>query len=152
MRPAHLLLTSLVAFAAAGTAIYASDPMALYARIDKVVLEPPAGGPETIQIWGVFSLAKPDDRNDYLPPARGYLYFKLAPNPDAARKEWADLKEIAGTNQIVSFGSRYDLRARLRSVDERPENPDPYVVSIGVVKVRGNTAYPPVRALVDYRN
>ena len=150
MKAAHLLLTTFAAFAA-GAVADASDPMALYARIDKVVFEPATGAPDAIQIWGVFSLAKPDNRNDYLPPARGYLYFKLAADADVARKEWSDLKAIAGTGEVVSLGSRYQLNARLRRADERPENPDPYVVSIGLQRMRGQTTYPPVRALIEYR-
>ena len=120
----------------------ASDPMALYARVDKVLVEA-----QTIQIWGVFALARPGDRNDYLPPARGYLYFTIKDNPTAARAEWADLQRLAGTGQIVSLGSRYDLKARLRPLDEKPANPDPYVVSIGLTRSRDDSGNPPVRAL-----
>ena len=131
---------------------YASDPTGVYARVDKVALEPNAESAETIQIWGVFSLAKSDDRSDYLPAARGYLYVKLANNKNAARKEWADLKEIAGTGQIVGFGSRYEGRPRLRKADERPENPDPFSTNIGLQKVRSRTDWPPIRAILDYRD
>ena len=152
MKMTHLFLKTILMFLLAVTWGYASDPTAVYARIDRIVLEPTPEAPDTIQIWGVFSLATPNDRNDYLPPARGYLYFKLAANRETARKEWTDLKEVAGTGQIVSFGSRYQLRTQLRKPDERPENPDAYVVSIGLTKVRGNTNYPPVRTLIDYRN
>jgi hypothetical protein len=133
---------------AAGVGLaYASDPTAVYARVDKVVLEQ-----ETIQVWGVFSMAKPDDRNFYLPPARGYLYFKLGDDPSNARKEWADLKQMAGGGQLVSFGSRYKFKARLRKPEERPESPDPYVANFGMAKVRAKTDYAPVRALLDYKD
>jgi hypothetical protein len=131
---------------------HASDPMAIYARVDKVVLEPNPDLPDTIQVLGVFSMAKPNDRTDFLPPARGYLYFKLTGNDQRARKEWADLKQVAGTGQIISFGNRYQMKARLRKPEERLENPDPYVVSIGLAKVRSDTQYPPVRALADYKD
>ena len=57
------------------TLTHASDPTAVYTRIERVVLEPNAEAPQAIQVWGVFAMAKPDDRNDYLPPKRGYLYF-----------------------------------------------------------------------------
>ena len=126
---------------------HASDPMALYARVDKVIVEPTSGGPQTIQIFGVFALAKPDDRNDYLAPARGYLYFTVKDNPTAARAEWADLQRLAGTGQIVSLGSRYELKPRLRPLDEKPVNPDPYVVSMGLMRSRDDSGNPPVRAL-----
>src|SRR5262249_61115990 len=105
-----------------------------------------------VRAWGVFALARPDDRNDCLPPARGYLYFPLPADARAARAEWADLAQVAGSGQIVSFGSRYDRAARLRRADERPANPDPYSVNIGLTKVRGRTDYPPVRALAAFRN
>ena len=152
MKTMRLSIAALViagAWAAVGSA---SDPTALYARVDRVVVQPSADQPRTIQIWGVFSMARPDDRNDYLPPARGYLFFTLAGAPEAARKEWADLQQVAGTRQIVSFGSRYDLRARLRTADEPPASPDPYVVSMGLTKVNGRTDYAPVRALVDFKD
>lgn len=141
MKKALLILAASVGLA------HASDPTAVYARVDKVVLEP-----EAIQVWGVFSMAKPDDRNDYLPPARGYLYFKLGDDPSNARKEWSDLKQMAGGGQLVSFGSRYKLKARLRKPEERPENPDAYVANFGMAKVRAKTDYAPVRALLDFKD
>jgi len=143
-----VLLASLIG----ATLAYASDPTAVYARIDKVVLEPNAQEPQTIQVWGVFAMAKPDDRNDYLPPARGYLYFTLTGGGTAARAEAADLKQVAGTGQIVSFGSRYGLKARLRPSDERPANPDAYSVNIGLTRVGGRTDYAPIRALAAFKN
>lgn len=143
-----VLLASLVCV----TPAYASDPTAVYARVDKVVLEPNADSPQAIQVWGVFAMAKPDDRNDYLAPVRGYLYFTVIGGNQAARAEWADLKQVAGTRQIVSFGSRYQLKARLRPSDERPASPDPYAVNIGLTKVRGRTDYAPVRALAAFKN
>jgi hypothetical protein len=133
------------------TLIHASDFTGIYARIDKVILEPNADSPDRIQVWGVFSLADPADRQGYLAPARGYLYFKLDANPKAARNEWNDLKQIAGSREIVAFGSR-GQKVRLRKSDEKAEIPDPYVTNIGLTKVRGKTDYPPVRALLDYKD
>jgi hypothetical protein len=142
-------VAAIVAVVATVAVVRASDPTAVYARVDKVVAEPP-DRPETIQIWGVFALAKANDRNDYLPASRGYLYFKLSSNQDAARREWSDLKQVAGTTQIVSFGSRYELHPRLRAPSEPPANPDPYTVSMGLTKVRGKTDYAPIRTLLDF--
>src|SRR5262249_39136614 len=141
------------ALAAAGTVVLsASDPTAVYARIDKVMLEPAAGAAERIQMWGVFALAKPNDRNDYLPPARGYLYFAAPGNATTARKEWADLQAVAGTGQIVSFGSRFEMHVRLRHENEPAAAPDVYALNVGVTRVRGNTDYPPVRDLLAFRH
>jgi hypothetical protein len=152
MKTIGLCTKVLVMLAAAASVVYASDPVAVYARVDKVVLEPSQSAPEAIQLWGVFSLAKPDNRDDYLPPARGYLYFKLADDRATALNEWTDLQHVAGTGQVVSFGSRYALKARIRTPNERPEAPDPYTVSVGLTKVRSNTAYPPIHALIDFKN
>jgi hypothetical protein len=151
MKASRLIGAAVLALLMSAAAGYASDPTAVYARIDKVVLEPGADAPQAVQVWGVFAMAKPDDRNDYLPPARGYLYFSVSGTGPAARAEWNDLKQVAGTGQIVSFGSRYQLKARLRPADERPANPDAYVVNFGVVKNR-RTDYEPVRALLAFRN
>jgi hypothetical protein len=134
------------------TLAYASDPTGVFARVDRVAMEPNTNSPETIQIWGVFSIADPSKANSYLPAARGYLYYKLADNPAAARKEWADLKQVAGTDQIVAFGSRWGKKAQLRKKDDKPENPDPYQVGTGVHKVGGNTDYAPIRAIKDYKD
>jgi len=138
-----------VSFATTG---HASDPVALYARIDRVAMEPNTEAPQTMQIWGVFAMAKPDDRNDYLPPARGYLYFALPGDARAARAEWADLAQVAGTSQIVSFGNRYDTQGRLRPPDERPASPDRYSLNFGLTKVRGRTDYLPIRALIGFKD
>lgn len=146
-----LIGLTLLAAWAVSVATAASDRNAVYARVDNVVLEPGPDAPQRVQVWGVFAMAQPNDPNNYLPPARGYLYFALANNPQAAQKEWADLKAVAGTSQIVSFGSRWELKARVRNADEKPASPDRYAVSIGLTKVRGNTDYAPIRALLDAR-
>jgi hypothetical protein len=145
-----LLRVFLIATASLALA-HASDFIGTYARIDKVVLEPASGSPERIQVWGVFALADPADRQGYLRPARGYLYFKLDSNPQAARAEWNDLKQVAGTGQIVAFGFR-GQKQRLRKSDDKPEDPDPYLTNIGLTKVNGSTDYPPVKALLDYKD
>ena len=152
MKAIHVVATVALFAAVFAGIVHASDPTALYARVDKVVFEPSSGPPQTIQVWGVFALAKPDDRTDYLPPARGYLYFKLAGSDELARKEWSDLKQLAGSRQIVSLGSRYQLKVQLRKADQPPQNPDAYVVASGLTRVRSDTSYAPIRALLDYRN
>jgi len=125
-----------------------SDWIGVYARVDKVVLEPNDAAPERIQIWGAFATASKDNRNDYLPPQRGYLYYSIKPDKAAECKaEWADLKKIAGTDAIVGFGSR-NAAGRLRKSDEKPADPDVYGGGFGIVKMsdRG-TDYPPIRDL-----
>jgi hypothetical protein len=152
MKAAGWIGKALLAFLVWGTVAYASDSTAVYARVARVVLEPSADAPQTLQIWGVFAMAKPNDRNDYLAPARGYLYFTRSNGSAAERAEWTDLQQMAGSGQIVAFGSRYQLRARLRPSGERPASPDPYSVNFGVTKVRGRTDYAPIRALAAFKN
>jgi hypothetical protein len=152
MKAAASIGAVFVASLLCATQAHASDPMAVYARVDKVVLEPNTDSPRMIQVWGVFAMAKPDDRNDYLAPVRGYLYLSLAGDGRIVRAEWEDLKQVAGTGQIVAFGSRYELRARLRPADERPASPDAYSVNFGLTKVRGRTDYAPIRALAAFKN
>jgi len=130
--------------------VRASDRTAVYAKVDRVVMAPSADAPTTIQVFGVFSIAVPNNPNDYRPPARGYLYFSLPANADTARKEWNDLKSVAGTGQIVSFGVRYEGVPRLREASETPASPDAYKLNFGVNKVRGNTDYAPVKSLADF--
>ena len=140
--------TLFLACLAAGIA-RASDPVAIYSVIDRVVMEPNAQNPERVQIWGVFALAKPDNRNDYQAPQRGYLYFRLPASGNLARMEWNDLKTVAGTGVPVGFGSRWTMKARVRGPNDKPENPDPYEFGTGVVKIRSDTEYAPIKWLVD---
>jgi len=149
-RALAVTLGGLVLVAAA--ALHASDPIAVYARVDRVVLAPNPESPQTIQVFGVFSVAVPANPNDYQPPARGYLYFTIAGDEQLARREWADLKAVAGTKQIVAFGSRFQMKPRVRGEHDAPDAPDTYKVATGLTKVNGNTDYAPIRALVDSRH
>jgi len=129
----------------------ASDPVGVYTIVEKVIFEPNDTSPQRIQVWGVFAIATPPG-DAYTAPARGYMYFTSAPGEEAmARKEWADLKSIAGTGQGVAFGGRYTrngnqveiLRVTVRSADTKPANPDPYPIANGVTKLNPATAYQP---------
>jgi hypothetical protein len=136
----------------AGT-VQASDWVAVYALVDKVVTEPNADKPEQIQIWGVFSVADPKKGNSYQAPQRGYLYFKLpSTKEDVARNEWADFKSVAGKREVVGFGNRHLVKLRVHKADEKPKDPDIYQVELGLVKVQPDTDYAPVKALFDYPN
>ena len=53
----QLLLLALGLIAATLSA-QASDPVGIYALVDKVVYEPNDKAPERVQIWGAFSLAE----------------------------------------------------------------------------------------------
>ena len=76
------------------------------------------------------------------------MYFKLrAGDEETCKKEWADLKAVAGTGQIVSFGSRHDTTpVSVRKADAKAENPDTYPKSWGMTKVRARD-YGPINQL-----
>jgi hypothetical protein len=93
----------------------ASDPIGIYALIDRVVLEPSDAQPQRIQIWGAFSVAMRQFGDQYSPPIRGYLYYQLpAEKADVAKAEWAYMQKVAGTCQIIAFGSRYQQFGKIR--------------------------------------
>jgi hypothetical protein len=142
-----ILLAAL--FVMVGTSVRASDPIGVFAKIDKVVLEPNDSAPERVQLFGTFCLADRKDRDSYLPPQKGYLYCKLpAEKPEVARKEWSDLKSVAGTGDIIGFGSRHATLPKVRDAKDKPENPDGYSVGFGLVRSRQRGAsYPPIKAL-----
>src|ERR1043166_4308376 len=132
MRYRLVLLAVFLAFAATSVAGAGSnpvsDPVGAFARIEKVVFEPSSGTPERVQIWGAFAMAGRENGNVYLAPERGYLYFSVKPGKEEpCRKEWADLKAIAGTDQIIGFGMRYQPM-RLRKSTDKPADPDVYPV------------------------
>jgi hypothetical protein len=128
----------------------ASGPIAVYALVDKVTLEPTADNPERIRVSGVFITA--EERSDvYSAPQPGYLYFSLpSDNRALALREWSDLKSVAGTHQVVGFGSSWYGKARVRKADAEAKPPDPYVLGNGVIKV--NADQPRAKALLDYKD
>ncbi len=143
------LLCTAALLTGAASATRASDPTGIYAFVDRVVFEPSDAAPERIQVWGGFALAKTENRNDYHDAQRGYLYFKLRPGEEEiCKKEWADLKAVAGTGQIVAFGSRPEIRGiTLRKADAKAEKPDVYPKGWGMNKVERRD-YGPLNQLI----
>jgi hypothetical protein len=116
--------------------VRASDPVGIYAVVDKVVFEPNEAAAERVQVWGTFSTWA--ERGDiYTKPQKGYLYYKFRTGSSGRveRTEWADLKAIAGTGQGVAFGQRYTAPGRIRPASEKPEGPEEYPVGMGLTKV-----------------
>lgn|SRR5262245_7922608 len=140
-----------VVVAASLVSLSASDRVAVYGRIDRVQFEPNAEAPDTVQVFGVFSVGIRENPNDYEPARAGYLYYKASRDVQTTRREWADLKQVAGTNQVVAFGLRWDGVPTLHAATDKPANPDPYTLNTGVVKVKGRTDYAPVRAIVEFK-
>jgi tryptophan synthase alpha subunit len=142
--------------------VHASGPIGVYALVDKVTFEPNAEKPERIRISGVFITAKetPDNSTAYGEPQRGYLYLALSKtkadlaqqelNDGLARREWADLKSIAGTRQVVGFGSSWGTKVQVRKSAGDAKVPDVYPMGNGLVKM--NSDQPRAKELLDYKD
>jgi hypothetical protein len=166
-----LVIMGLLAGAAHLTA---SGPLGIYGIVEKVVVEPTEQAPERIQVWGAFAYVDGIAGEGLTVSAakRGYLYFRLPTSADgfsnqlqevAIKKEWADLKAVAGTGQAIGFGQwgyiggfgglRPDMRSnmppyilerapgnpqtdlRVRPASEPPVSPALYQTSTGIVRL-----------------
>lgn len=146
-----LLGLILVLLGAGGANALASDPVGIYALVDKVVFEPSEANAERVQVWGAFAIAE-GRGYDYKKAERGYLYYKINPaKPAVCKNEWADLKSVAGTGQIVAFGFRHEEKGALRKKDAKPENPDVYPIAMGLKKIREERDYEPLKQLAKLR-
>lgn len=131
-----LVLLVIVTAALVAVPVRASDPVGIYALIDRVVLEPDAANPTAIQIWGVFALSDGKSGDNYRPPERGYLYYTVnTTNERATRAEWADFRAVAGTGQPIGFAGRYKALGRVRRAAEPPSQPEMYPLGFGLVKI-----------------
>jgi hypothetical protein len=127
---------TLIVLAAMAVNLWASDPVGVYAIVEKVVFEPSEASPQRVQVWGAFAVAKQSNPNDYEPAQRGYMYYTLTPGKEElSKREWNDLKSVAGTGQPVAFSVRWSAKDRLRKPSEQPAAPDVYTLGSGVVKI-----------------
>ena len=151
MKTLKLTATFLVGVTLIFTAatLSASDPVGVYAIVQRVVFEPNEKAPERIQIWGVFALADTSRPGDnYTKPQRGYMYYSLPKGKEpVALKEWADFKAVAGTGQGIAFGTRYSMLGKVHPESEKPGSPEAYspdsyfANGIGVSKVNPARGY-----------
>lgn len=169
MKAAKGILTGLILVLASST-LTASGPIGIYGVVEKVVFEPNEQSPERIQIWGAFAHADGYGGGDVGVIRRGYFYFRLpARDLEPAKKEWLDLKAVAGTGQAVGFGNWLNIVSfrsfdpdkvssgmiylpqgglssgvdlRIRSESETPSAPAIYSTNAGLVKLAndGNRA------------
>src|SRR5689334_23116897 len=109
MKKLSVVLVVFASLLLAGT-LTASGPVGIYALVDKVVFEPNEQAPERIQVWGAFALVDGGvGRTSAAPAQRGYLYFSYPTAaeargqtvPGAVKKEWMDIKAVAGTGQAI---------------------------------------------------
>lgn len=122
-------------FTVLAVGLRASDMVGVYAVVEKVVLEPTDAAAQRVQIWGAFAVAE-GRGSTYGGAQRGYLYYTCPSGQESTcRKEWSDLKSVAGKATAVGFGMRYKANGRVRKADEKVAAPDPYPIEMGVVKV-----------------
>ena len=105
MKSAVLLFaTFLLLSLATATAAAKSSSIGIYAVIDEVKFDQDGPSSNLVRISGVFSVPRPMSSGEYQTPQRGYLYFRISPGAEqAARKDWNQLKAVAGTGQVVGF-------------------------------------------------
>jgi len=129
-------LASLTAALVLTAVLQASDMVGVYGVVEKVTLEPSDKAPERVQVWGAFSFADTKNGSAYGPAQRGYLYYSCPSGQESiCRKEWSDLKSVAGKSTAVGFGNRYKPTGRVRKADEKVASPDPYPIQMGVIQV-----------------
>jgi hypothetical protein len=129
--------------------VSSSGPVGMFAVIERVVFEPNEQAPERIQLWGAFAFVAGGIQGSFTAPAqRGYLYFAMVPSysqqqRENTKKEWADLKAVAGTGQGVAFGDWFYTGAFTEA-----NNGGVYATNGGSVKV--NSAAPVKTAPIPY--
>lgn len=127
-----------------GRTTAASDPVAVYAVIERVELEPNAAQPQSVKLYGWFSMAS--ENRLYQEPQHGWLYYSLTPDKtDLCRSEWKDLEELAGSGKCVAFGARHGELGKVVKKKERLDTPHEYPLASGLFAIRTDTNYPPVR-------
>jgi hypothetical protein len=143
--------------------VSASGPLGLFAVVEKVVFEPNEQAAERIQLWGAFAFVAGGVQGTFTaPPQRGYFYFSIPESysqkqRETVRKEWADLKSVAGTSQGVAFGDFFYVGAftevnkgevyaqqgsgrgiqgvKMHTDASSKPTPIPYLLNTGVVKL-----------------
>jgi hypothetical protein len=106
MRPTLILVVVALLLSLTPTSMIAKNgTIGIYAVIDAVTFEPDGSSPNFIRISGVFVVPVPISSGQYRSPQRGYLYFRIRPGMEqATRKDWNELKTLAGTGRAVGFG------------------------------------------------
>ncbi len=127
---------------------FQEDPHEAHDHLADVV--PAWSAPEKVKVHGIFVLAKgAGDR--YEPPVRGFLYYSLDPaHAEECRKEWEDLRKLAGQGGCIAFASRYQEKGKVRGGEDRSGPPDRYPVAMGIKKVRPSRSYQPIRDLLAF--
>src|SRR5262249_51349579 len=140
---------ALSAVLAAGPAA-ASERIGYFAVIDRGVMEPDDPAPRRVQLWGAVTMGGGADGRSYTTPARGYLYCAARAGKEAeCLKEWRDFERAASKGEVIGFGrsSRLAEFDKLRKPTDKVQKPTPYPLNFGLVKIRADANWSPVREL-----
>ena len=118
----------------------------IYAIVSRVT----ESSPNSIKISGIFVVPVRMSSGDYQKPQSGYLYFTIEPGTEeTVRRDWNELKAIAGTGNVVAFGQywvpnpydpqgnpHHSLEVTVHSDSEIGATPDVYPIPLagGVMK------------------
>ncbi len=151
MKPAAFLsLATILLFSLVPASAFAKNGnIGIYAVVDQVTFEPDGASPDRVRISGIFVVPVPLSSGAHRAPQRGYLYFRIPPEMElATRKDWNELKSVAGTGQVVGFAQywvpnpadpyrnpHHSLEVTVHA-DNDPASPDAYPLPNvkGVVK------------------
>jgi len=123
----------------------ASDPVGVYALLDRVELLPNADAPTSVRMHGAFAIAV-GPGEFCTTPAFGALLFGPDDKPDECVKQWRELATLAGRPDVIGFSSRHgQADVRLLRPGE-PEKAGRYSTWMGLQRVEG-VDYGPVREL-----
>jgi hypothetical protein len=130
MKPALILVVVAMLLSLTTASVIAKNAtIGIYAVIDAVTFEPDGPSPNFVRISGVFVVPVPISSGQYGSPQRGYLYFRIRPGMEqATRKDWNELKTVAGTRRAVGFAQYWV-----------PNPPDPQGNSATSLEVRVHT-------------
>ena len=134
-----------------------SARVGIYAIVDSVSFEPAEGVAQRIRINGAFAYAEQHcgdcmfvaDANRtmrFTDARKGFMYFQLPDLSsgvtqsviDAMRREWSDIKSVAGTGQAIAFGSwKYagDIES-FREFMKSPNAPGYYINGKSAIIIR----------------
>jgi hypothetical protein len=112
-----------------------SYPLGVYALIDRVAIEPAEGRPERILVRGTFIVANDRDPKKAIGPVQGFLAYRIATEwEEGCIQEWQELREAAGTNDVVAFGARGQTNGTVKTRPDDPAEPPDYVLNVGIVR------------------
>jgi hypothetical protein len=144
------VVATVLAVAAPVPAPLPSEPIGVFAILDKVVMKP-AEQPNEVELHGAFAVAEGSRGNYYRAPRRGVLRFSAGKKPEEAVAQWRELAKHAGTGVCVALSSRWEQHVpqnplRVAAAGEPTGPPVPYGPAMGVT-VMQNVHYGAVREL-----